>query len=66
MGLCEVTRRIANTEAGKDQLAYEKAIAWMDAYGAMYFSMNRGQEFKRTYIAANIVLSYNIMEEDED
>ena len=66
MGLCEVTRRIANYEAGKDQLAYERAMAWMDAYGCMYFSMNRGQEFKRTYIAANIVLRYNLDEEDED
>lgn len=65
MSLCEVTRRIANTEAGKQQLEYEKSMAWMDAYGAMYFSMNRGQEFKRTYIASNIVLSYNL-DEDED
>ena len=56
--LVEVTRRIANTKAGKDQLEYERGIAMMDAYGGMYRSINNGWEFSRTYIGVRTELSY--------
>ena len=73
MALFEIKRQVANTEAGQEQLNYEKAIAMMDAYGSMYRSYNKGQEFSRTAVAVQCVMKYNIQfgwddeyEEDED
>jgi hypothetical protein len=70
VGLYEITRRIANTEAGKDQLSFEKAVAMMDAYGGMYRSMHHGRELNRMGISCRMELKYNVQyieyEDDED
>ena len=60
MALYEVTRRVANTEIGKGQLEYERAIAMMDAYGGMYLSMHRGRPLNRMGISCRMELKYNI------
>ena len=60
MGLFEIKRRVANTEAGQLQLNYEKAIAMLDAYGGMYRSINRGWEFNRIGISCRTEFKYNI------
>ena len=70
MGLYEITRRVANTEAGKDQLGYERAIAMMGAYGAMYRSIHHGRELNRMGISCRMELQYDIQyieyEDEED
>lgn len=59
MQLFEFTRREANTEAGKGQLEFEKTIAMMDAYGGMYRSVNKGQDFSRLEITPRFELQYH-------
>lgn len=69
MALVEVVRREANTEAGKDQLEFEKAVAMMDAYGGMYRSVNKGIEFSRVWISPRFELQYDFAkyhDKDED
>jgi hypothetical protein len=58
LGLYEIHRRVADTDAGKEQLEFEKSIAMMDAYGGMYLSLNKGQEFSRMSVAVCCVISY--------